>query len=455
VKLVRQRHGDAVLQQLSALTNELRVLRHLRHPNIVGIHGAVVDVQRQQVSLVLELVRGRTLEHFMRMGVPETSGETVPATPEPGARCQVCLDLCRAFLYLHSRRPRIVHSDLKSANILVEGDGKRVRSKLLDFGLARVLSRGARPRGGTPRWMAPEVFQSSAAELKCSADVFSFGMLLHFVATGRHAREGMSRESVERALRTAQPVSLHWPLDSAFELLCRPLAEDCVQVDEQRRPSFTVVHRLVSAWAWEPGISGQGGAEADLDQAEAWEWHAAMRQLQRLWSTRPMPQSIGNTADPARHGGSEVQPGRGEHRALQPGSALPLSERLPAVQEEAPLALQGSLASPVARAAPLLLIPRFAATKEAAMTMTLLHARLRWNYEVPSSCCCTYHASTRLLVRLSQKLHTRPCRAERPDIHAGQCSHCGILNRNLNTVCEVCGRSNDSSGRPRQRLEAL
>eukprot|EP00974_Lingulodinium_polyedra_P042677 4097699-Lingulodinium_polyedra.AAC.1 len=65
VKLVRPEHSDAVSRHSSALTNELRILRQLRHPNIVSLHGAVVDLEQRQVGLVLELVRGRTLHSFI------------------------------------------------------------------------------------------------------------------------------------------------------------------------------------------------------------------------------------------------------------------------------------------------------------------------------------------------------------------------------------------------------
>eukprot|EP00974_Lingulodinium_polyedra_P113246 10962139-Lingulodinium_polyedra.AAC.1 len=62
-------------------------------------------------------------------------------------------------MYLHSQCPRIVHGDLKGANVLVTGSGEGVCPKLLDFGLARVLTRNARPLGGALDWIAPEVFR--------------------------------------------------------------------------------------------------------------------------------------------------------------------------------------------------------------------------------------------------------------------------------------------------------
>merc|ERR1712137_1425417 len=75
----------------------------------------------------------------------------------------------------------IVHGDLKAANVLVESRNGQPHAKLLDFGLARVLTRDALPLGGSTRWMAPEVF--IRAKPSPAADVFALGRLIFLVLT--------------------------------------------------------------------------------------------------------------------------------------------------------------------------------------------------------------------------------------------------------------------------------
>jgi len=96
-------------------------------------------------------------------------------------------------------------------------------------------------------WMAPEVFCRTERP-KRSADIFSLGMLLHFVATRTHPRNRMSRSLIEHALRSGRPVSLEWPPDSIFQPFCKTLAESCLQLCEHSRPSAREVHAAVSSW---------------------------------------------------------------------------------------------------------------------------------------------------------------------------------------------------------------
>ncbi|CAK0904783.1 unnamed protein product [Prorocentrum cordatum] len=127
---------------LPQLCNELRALRRVRHPNIVFLYGACMDVDSNKLCLVLEFVDGVPLGAFC----------TAPATSS--ARSLVVFDVLNALRYLHSMHPS------KDSNILVEerrsGSGRSsYRAKLLDFGLSRLVTRNARPLGGTLRWMAP------------------------------------------------------------------------------------------------------------------------------------------------------------------------------------------------------------------------------------------------------------------------------------------------------------
>jgi len=229
--------GSANPETLVELCNELRILRRLRHPNIVATYGAAVDPDTQQISLVLELVEGVGLAEFMK-------GET-DAGPSLLARYQVMVGMCRALLYMHTRVPHIVHGDLKANNIMLQICGDDVHPKLLDFGLARVLTRRVQPLGGTLSWMAPEVEQMSGP-VKCSADVYSFGHLLAFLATGLNPASDMSSRTIRWSLANARPPLPTWPQGCPLEPTCRPLAHACLRINETERLTIVEVYqRLV------------------------------------------------------------------------------------------------------------------------------------------------------------------------------------------------------------------
>jgi len=119
-----------------------------------------------------------------------------------------------ALLYLHTRQPCIVHGDIKDTNILVEATSRIPRAKLLDFGLARVITRNAKPTGGTLSWMAPEQILTPHKPPLPSYDVFSFGRLVGFIVTGQRPLQGISRNMIKRMARLNKLPSIPWPEES-------------------------------------------------------------------------------------------------------------------------------------------------------------------------------------------------------------------------------------------------
>ncbi|CAE8639182.1 unnamed protein product, partial [Polarella glacialis] len=145
-------------KQLRSVANELRIIRLVRHPNIVIFYGACVDANLRQISLIFELVEGQPLRTFIEnCAINNTNSGEVPSD-----RYQLLLDISCALRYLHSIKPQVVHGDLSPNNIMVESLGNLARAKLIDFGLSRIVSRSENrlPMGGTFRWAAPEIFKT-------------------------------------------------------------------------------------------------------------------------------------------------------------------------------------------------------------------------------------------------------------------------------------------------------
>lgn len=179
--------GGSVLASPGRFLDEARALSRLRHPNIVEVYdfGAV----RECVYLVLEYAGGGSL-------LDEVCAAAVP----PERVREVGLALLDALDHAHQNG--ILHRDVKAENVLLTDD--RI-PKLADFGLAKHRESGVRTRTGllvgTPNFMAPELFEGTAATP--AADLYAWGCLLHLVQTGEHLREGDLREIVQQA-RTGQ-----------------------------------------------------------------------------------------------------------------------------------------------------------------------------------------------------------------------------------------------------------
>ena len=187
-------------ERMAQLVGEAQVLASLNHPNIGSIYGLVESEDTK--ALVLELVEGPTLaEHVARQG-------RLSLSEANGIATQVML----ALEYAHERG--VVHCDLKPANIKITPEGT---VKVLDFGLARAATRilgaqsgaAARPAGsadevwGTAAYASPE--QAAGKELDQRADVWSFGVLLYELLTGRRPFEGETLADTLNAVNSAEP----------------------------------------------------------------------------------------------------------------------------------------------------------------------------------------------------------------------------------------------------------
>ena len=148
-------------------------LARLDHPGIARLHdgGELAD---GRPWFALELVDGRAIDRYC---TEEQLGLD--------ARLRLFLDVCDAVAHAHRRL--LLHRDLKPSNVLVTPDG---RAKLLDFGIAKFLEDGSDPitRGGR-RWLTPEFASPEQVRdepLTTASDVYSLGVLLYGLLTGRH-----------------------------------------------------------------------------------------------------------------------------------------------------------------------------------------------------------------------------------------------------------------------------
>ena len=191
LKLVRR--GLDTDEILERFRRERQILARLEHPHIARLLDGGVSADGRPY-LVMEYVHGEPITVWCRRqgaGLEE--------------RLRLFRDVCETVQYAH--RNLIIHRDLKPSNILVSDAGE---VKLLDFGIAKLLSDeehdGAPTltRAGlvpmTPEYAAPE--RSLDAPLTTAADVYSLGVVLHELLTGRRPAPAATADRVSSGART-------------------------------------------------------------------------------------------------------------------------------------------------------------------------------------------------------------------------------------------------------------
>jgi len=206
------------------LHREARSAAALDHPYICKIHEIVTIDGR--VGIVMEYVRGETLEARLRRSVPGTADALAIAG-----------EIAEAMDEAHRRQ--VIHRDLKPSNVMLAESG---HVKVMDFGLAKAISphegeaapqtvmplTEAGLRLGTPRYMSPE--QILGADADTRSDIFAFGLLVYELLAGAHPFHHVSSSDTMAAIVRDPPTPLaHYRSGlpaSVQETLDRLLAKD-------------------------------------------------------------------------------------------------------------------------------------------------------------------------------------------------------------------------------------
>ncbi|WVZ12789.1 hypothetical protein V8G54_017319, partial [Vigna mungo] len=161
---------------------EVQFLSVASHPNLVKLLGyCSIDSKRGiQRLLVYEFMSNRSLEdHLFSVSLPPLPWQT---------RLQIMLGAAQGLYYLHNGLEiQVIYRDFKSSNVLLD---KQFHPKLSDFGLAREGPTGDKTHVstavvGTQGYAAPEYVQTG--HLKAQSDIWSFGVVLYEILTGRRA----------------------------------------------------------------------------------------------------------------------------------------------------------------------------------------------------------------------------------------------------------------------------
>ena len=191
LKVVRKAELDPeqVVMLLERFKREAQAAGSLHHTNIVAVYEFGEDDAYAWIAM--ELVEGRPLRQHLREGW----------RPDLSRLPQVLEQLLEALDYSHSRG--VVHRDVKPGNVLVSDMGI---AKMSDFGIARIERSDMTQQGevlGTPYYTAPEQYEGAQTDER--TDIYSAGVIVYEVLTGRRPFEGQGGPLMHQILKSPPP----------------------------------------------------------------------------------------------------------------------------------------------------------------------------------------------------------------------------------------------------------
>jgi serine/threonine protein kinase/tetratricopeptide (TPR) repeat protein len=273
-------------QALERFRREARAASALNHPGICTIYD--IGEQDGRTFIAMEFIDGETLRSRIRGALP------LEEMLKLGIQIAEALDAAHA--------EGIIHRDIKPANIFLT---KRGQAKVLDFGLAKLVPKGVAAGAdfggevpdsasiagiisGTPSYMSPE--QIRGDNLDPRTDIFSLGLLLYEMATGRQAFSGGTGGMIIEAVLTRSPVparSINPDIPPRLEeIINKALHKDRDQRYQHAAEIRTDLHRLErgtdSGWstAEDPGsvpLSSTGLLQSTGQRARNWATQTGAR----------------------------------------------------------------------------------------------------------------------------------------------------------------------------------
>lgn len=226
---------------INELKKEIESFRHLDHKRLVRFVGACF--QHPHLCFVTEYMPNGSLYNFLH--VRKVKLPTRHAL-------NMSMQLADGVDYLHSRDPIVVHRDLKSLNVVLD---MKFNIKLCDFGLTEYIDKNnarARHNGGSPRYMAPELFDKKM-KITEKIDIWAMTCIFCEIYGGSIPYDGVKDMPTLTHIITQQRKTPTIPHTIEIEQV-KSLIRDCFNFDQDIRPSSRDVAKRLNKikQTWKP-----------------------------------------------------------------------------------------------------------------------------------------------------------------------------------------------------------
>ncbi len=204
---------------IERFSNELKIARKIGHKNVARMYD--LNEEHGTHYITMEYVRGEDLKRLIRKMGQFSAGQVIP----------IAKQICEGLMEAH--RLGVVHRDLKPQNIMVDEDGN---TRIMDFGIARSReSKELTGTGviiGTPKYVSPE--QVEGKEIDLRSDIYSLGIILYEMMTGRVPFEGDTALSIAHKQKYEAPLEPK-QINPQIPDDLNALVLKCLEKDKQNR----------------------------------------------------------------------------------------------------------------------------------------------------------------------------------------------------------------------------
>ncbi|GFH32190.1 protein kinase domain-containing protein, partial [Haematococcus lacustris] len=235
---------DGDVRAWQEMQNEVHMLGTYNHPNIVRFMAICLDPP----LIIMQFYPHGSLFDLLQRARSKNSRAIKELSWTN--RLDMLRDVAAGMHYLHTRKPPVIHGDLRSPNLLldltIDKERPRFHVKIADFGLARMLGANSSlimvSKTTNPRWTAPEVIRDS--QIGPAGDVYSFAIVMWEMLTWQQPYEDMMSvqvifSTVTDNYRPYMPSDAEVPGNPGITLPdYKALIELCWSADARKRPSF-------------------------------------------------------------------------------------------------------------------------------------------------------------------------------------------------------------------------